>query len=284
MLLLIYKIASVTAKILKFFLFKLFLWLPALFVIGYFILFALMGWPFFYEPGQTILIAGSVILIAVALTLSIALRVRKMSKSDGGNRQQNHNQEFSRRSYASPVRHSRPSAFEDDFIDDDYYDYVSNRRRWGDLEPPLEYSSYNKKSDPYYSKGYNNYDQDNYTDYSSNKKKWGNKDNIKEETTTTVVEESFIKPTTKEDFYSTPTGDSFNKNNNEAPAPARHSSFSKSTHKKDYKKPMPNEKPLVFCTRKDPDVLILEYSDRLMYFKKNPNGGEPEFMAEEFKS
>jgi len=45
----------------------------------------------------------------------------------------------------------------------------------------------------------------------------------------------------------------------------------------------PEEKPLIFATRKDPNILIMEFSDRLLFFKKCPYGGEPEFLAEELK-
>ena len=43
-----------------------------------------------------------------------------------------------------------------------------------------------------------------------------------------------------------------------------------------------DETPLVFATRKDPNIFIAEYSDRLVFFKKLKNG-ETELIATEFK-
>ncbi len=43
-----------------------------------------------------------------------------------------------------------------------------------------------------------------------------------------------------------------------------------------------NEQPLVFATRKDPNIIILEYSDRLMFYKKTENG--PLLISTEYKS
>ena len=44
-----------------------------------------------------------------------------------------------------------------------------------------------------------------------------------------------------------------------------------------------NEDVRVFQTRKDPDILICEYPDRLVFYKKDPYGGEPQFLSEEYK-
>ncbi|MCL2061554.1 MAG: hypothetical protein FWH03_02910 [Firmicutes bacterium] len=44
-----------------------------------------------------------------------------------------------------------------------------------------------------------------------------------------------------------------------------------------------SERPLVFATRKDPDILIVEFSDRLMFFKKRGHQ-EPELIATEYKN
>jgi len=45
----------------------------------------------------------------------------------------------------------------------------------------------------------------------------------------------------------------------------------------------PDEKPLVFATRKDPNLLIKEYSDRLEFYRKSEDGKEIEFIGKEFK-
>jgi len=44
-----------------------------------------------------------------------------------------------------------------------------------------------------------------------------------------------------------------------------------------------DERPMVFATRKDPDIFIAEYGDRLLFYRKRRNG-EPELIATEYKS
>jgi hypothetical protein len=41
--------------------------------------------------------------------------------------------------------------------------------------------------------------------------------------------------------------------------------------------------PLVFSTRKDPDIIIVEYSDRLEFYRRKGRGA-PEFLASEPKN
>ena len=42
------------------------------------------------------------------------------------------------------------------------------------------------------------------------------------------------------------------------------------------------EKPFVFATRKDPNIFIVEYSDRLLFYRR-ARFGEPELIATEYK-
>ena len=230
---------SFVASIVKFFLFKLFMWVPVTFVVGYFILAAVMSWEggFFAEPQRTILIAGSVILATVALTLAVTLRALRGRKF----REKEEEDTPRRKAYYGPRY--------DEY--DDYYDRRDRERDYG------RYESYNYRQSQLPSKKYDwdsgkIYQEKDHAAYSND----GDKDSFNgNDGATATLNLGYKNDYSKENAFSRRRSSDLNK----------------------------AEKPLVYATRKDPDILILEYSDKISYFRKSKHGGEPEFICEELR-
>ena len=277
MLAIIFKILTAITKIIKFFLFRLLFWIPALFVLGYFVLMAIMGQNFLIEDrGRVILIVGSVVLTVIALTLALSLRFRKMQKKQPAT-------ETPRDSYSGSKR--RDDYFYDDDLDDDYYfDYRPRKKRpsrWQD-EPFDEFDAPSGTS--YYESAQT---QERKTRFTDGAAQASTVNNFKDYTTQT---ESQVTATTAQGGImqnNLHAGSQEQINTVSAlPMPNRSTEYARASFRArnmDENIFKPAEKPLVFSTRKDPDILILEYSDRLMFFRKSKDGGEPEFLAEEFK-
>jgi len=248
------KILSFVASVVKFFLFKLFMWVPVTFVVGYFILAAVMGWEegFFGEPQRTILIAGAIILATIALTLAITLkfvRGRKLIDRDDRDRDRDYRPLPPRYDDRERERYYRDDYYRDDYRERDkaYYDM-----RELDARPPVANKKYDWDTESKFM---------NYSDYSEG------------------VQESF--DTVENSATATLNGDK----DYSSPAPSYNARETRQNTTFPSRRRITNlqEKPLVYATRKDPDILILEYSDKISYFRKNKAGGEPVFICEELK-
>jgi len=308
---------KVIGAALKFFFIRLWMWMPLLFTIGYLLFCLFTERSPVEDPGLVVWIATTAVLIVVALTLAVTLRPGRIIRR---RQEERHERQRVRQERDEPLpsRRARRNDYrEDDYYEDDDYYYRRKRRakkpsltapieerhcpRYCEEEyctkcargqhlsqpqqavvypqpvmqqPPVvtmsaaadtsatsstqQTSIYATEPHPQPQQQEQQYNY--FNNYNSNQTREDNLNNIPKGFST----------------YGTRRPASFD----EPPPPReRRPLFGK-------RKPSPEivgEKPLIFATRKDPSIIIMEYSDRLLFFKKCPKGGEPTFLAEELK-
>jgi len=256
------KLFRVIGKMLLFVMIRLFLWLPTVFVLSYLIICAYLGIPFGSEPGRTILIAGSVILVAIAFTMAAVLTARKTSRTK---EKPTEDSTAARRTHFGGPRIKEVRYYEDE------EEYESGQH--------ARYTKRNKKqpSRP---------ECDSYCPKDCAHRRCAKDSSC----TPTEVSQPPVQTQAvsaipiEEKIVSVSAIAQQTANTAFQPKdypyqiaqsqPLKHTALSSSSA---------FEKPLVFATRKDPNIIIMEYSDRLLFFEKSKDGGEPVFLAEEFK-
>ncbi|MCL2847339.1 MAG: hypothetical protein FWE13_01125 [Firmicutes bacterium] len=320
------KTFRVLAKVLKFILLRLWMWLPLLFVIGYFLVCAIQGIPPLDEPGRTILIAVSAILATISLALAITFRPSRREGQDGervkddrprirphkDSKERTPDREYNENKSGCPNYRSYD---ERDCNGNCYYEngYCSKKAPPPQFQQYKKYPSqecnnkyayrqeerednYDKKYNESYSKNdnennfSNNYPHNAYQQQVMDFNAQQSQSQYSQKSQHPEQQQSlYQQPSHSQEYQETPQFATYKPRNPdtfESTQPSLqevHQKRSFFSRRNKSPIPPPEEKPLIFATRKDPNILIMEFSDRLLFFKKCPYGGEPEFLAEELK-